>query len=533
MAHRKGSKINLPTPLPEFRNLEYIDYSVPDNRKRFEGILEKVRSSFPIDAPLVIDGKRVETRQKIAVTSPSDTSLVIGRSSSAGPKHVDEAIKAARKAFESWRQTTPGERAALLLRVAERCRQEREELAALEVYEAAKPWNEADADVCEAVDFLEFYAREMLRLGEPQLLQTYLHGERNELFYDPLGVVGVIGPWNFPMAIPTGMMSAAVVTGNTVLWKPSRQTPIVTYRVLEIFEECGMPKGVVNFLPGPGSVIGERLVSSPDVEMIAFTGSRDVGVHILNECTVPRRGSDHVKRAVAEMGGKNGLILDDDTDLDVAMPFIIKSAFGFSGQKCSALSRLIVHQKLHKEVVKRLAKGMEGLKVAPAWDPECNINAVIDADARQKIESYLKIGAKEGAVIFQGDVGSLGEQGHFVPPAAFDGIEATHRLAQEEVFGPVVAVMKARTFDEALEIANATQYALTGGAFSGKRANLEKAKRHYRCGNLYLNRGITGSIVARQPFGGFKMSGIGSKAGGPDYLRQFLVARTATENLLY
>ncbi|MBX3728409.1 MAG: L-glutamate gamma-semialdehyde dehydrogenase [Candidatus Sumerlaeia bacterium] len=518
--------------VPAFRNETYRNFSDPAQRQAFEKALDDVRAAFRIEAPLVIGGKRVETKKKIIVTSPSDTSLVLGASGSAGPKEMQAAIAAATAAFESWSRTTPGERARLMIEAAARMRADRDRLAALMVFEAAKPWREADADICEAIDFLEYYAREILRLGSREPLQTWYEVERNELYYAPLGVVGVIGPWNFPGAIPLGMMSAAVVAGNTTLWKPSSQTPLIAWEMLRHLEACGLPPGVVNFVPGPGTVVGEALVSSPDVHMIAFTGSKEVGLHILREAYVPRPGQQHVKRVVAEMGGKNALIVDESAALDDAVLDLVYSAFGFSGQKCSACSRLVVHRAVYDDVVARLREEAARLTIAPAWDPACRINAVIDAKARAKIEEYIALGRKEHKALFVGETGKLGKQGHYVPPAIFLDVKRDDRLAREEVFGPVLAVLKARDFDDALAIANASEYALTGGLYSRSWENLERAKRELRCGNLYLNRGITGAMVGRQPFGGFKMSGIGSKAGGPDYLRQFLVARTASENLL-
>ena len=537
--HSNGKKLETPAvgypmrkSVPEFRNEPLRDFSRAEVRDAFKRELDRVRASVPIHAPLVIGGRKVETERKLKVTSPSDTSMIVGECAYAGEKEADKAIEAAEKAFRTWSLTTPAERAQLLLDTAAVCRARRDEISALMVYEAGKPWREADADTCEGIDFLEYYAREMLRLGEVQRLQPYLLGEKNELYYLPLGVVGVIGPWNFPMAIPAGMMAAAVVTGNTVVWKPSRETPLVVYRVMEVMMECGLPAGVVNFLPGSGAEIGEKMTRSPKVQMIAFTGSREVGLHIIEEAAKAQRGQNFVKRVIAEMGGKNGLVIDSSADLDAAVPDILYSAFGFSGQKCSACSRLIVVEDVYDELMARLKEGVASLKIAPAWDPGCQVNPVIDAKARQKILSYIDIGRKEGTELFVGDCGELADKGHFVPPALFGDIKPNSRMAQEEIFGPVLSVIKARNFNHAVEIHNGTEYALTGGLHSRTPSHLEMAKVHLRCGNLYLNRAITGAIVARQPFGGFKLSGIGSKAGGPDYLKQFLVARACAENIM-
>lgn len=516
----------------EFRNEPHLDFARAENREAFERALKEARDLFPIHAPLVIEGNNVETNEKIVVVSPNDTKMALGESACASAEEADRAIDAARRAFPGWSATTPRDRAAFLMKVAAAIREKRNLLAAVEVYEAAKPWREADADVCEAIDFLEYYAREMVRIGEPQILQPYILGERNELYYVPLGIVGVIGPWNFPMAIPVGMMSAAVAAGNTVVWKPAEQTPLIIYLIMKIMQECGLPPGVVNYLPGRGETAGQRLVESPRVNMIVFTGSRAVGLQILSECARAREGQDFVKRAVTEMGGKNAIIVDASADLDAAIPDILQSVFGYSGQKCSACSRLIVMESVYAALLARLRDAIASLKVAPSWDPGCQVGPLIDADAVNRFHRYMEVGAKEGKLVVMGDVGNLREKGNFVPPAAFEGITPEHRLAREEIFAPLLAVMRARDFEDAIGIANSTEYALTGGVHSRTLSHLEKAKTAFQCGNLYLNRTITGAIVGRQPFGGYKLSGVGSKAGGPDYLKQFLVARTATENLM-
>ncbi len=519
-------------PLPPFHNELYRDFTRAADREAFDQALAEARRLFPIDVPLVIDGEAVDTRETLAMSCPSETSWSLGSCALAGVEETDRAIATAARAWPAWSATSHGERANLLLELAARLRERRDYYSAVVVIEAGKTPREADADVCEGIDFLEYYAREMLRLGERARLQPELMGETNDLFHDSLGVVAVIGPWNFPMAIPVGMMSAALVAGNTVLWKPAEQTPVITHLVMRLLRDIGLPKGVVNHLPGRGEVAGQRMLESPHVSMVAFTGSREVGLHILRECNIVRPGQHHVKRVVAEMGGKNALIIDASADLDAAVPDILHSAFGFSGQKCSACSRLIVVGGAHDALLPRLREGMAALRIAPSWRHDCNVNAVIDADARRKVEKYLEIGAKEGRELFRGDAGDLAGKGHYVPHAAFFEIEPSHRLAREEIFGPVLAILRARDFDEALRMANDSEYALTGGVHSRTPENLRRAVREFRVGNLYLNRGITGAIVARQPFGGFKLSGIGSKAGGPDYLRQFLVARTVSENVL-
>ncbi|MCB2155150.1 L-glutamate gamma-semialdehyde dehydrogenase [bacterium] len=519
-------------PVTEFRNEPLRDFSKAEVREAFQKAIDKVKASFPINAPLIIGGKEVKTERKLKVTCPSDTSIVLGECAYAGEKEADKAIEVAQRAFKTWSMTTPAERAQLLLDTAAKVRERRDEISALMVFEAGKPWREADADTAEGIDFLEYYAREMMRIGDREHLQPYLLGEKNELYYLPLGVVGVIGPWNFPMAIPTGMMSAALVTGNTVIWKPSRETPFVVYRIMEIMMECGLPAGVVNFLPGSGAEIGEKLTRSPKVQMIAFTGSREVGLHIIEEAAKTQHGQAFVKRVIAEMGGKNGLIIDSSADLDAAVPDILYSAFGFSGQKCSACSRLIVVEDVYDELMARLKEGVASLKISESWDPGCQVNAVIDPAAQKKIMSYIELGKKEGTESFVGECKDLAKKGHYVPPALFGDIDPDSRMAQEEIFGPVLSVIKAKNFEHAVEIHNNCEYALTGGLHSRTPSHLEKAKVQLRCGNMYLNRHITGAIVGRQPFGGFQLSGIGSKAGGPDYLKQFLVARACAENIM-
>jgi RHH-type transcriptional regulator, proline utilization regulon repressor / proline dehydrogenase / delta 1-pyrroline-5-carboxylate dehydrogenase len=515
-----------------FHNEPPLDFSLDENRQAFGRALNDARASFPIEAPLIIGGREAATGERIAVPSPSDTSLHVGASASAGAEDARRAIDAAAGAFPAWAATPAGRRASILIETARLIRRRRVELAALEVFEAGKPWREADADVCEAIDFLEYYARQILRLDRPQALQPEILGERNELRHIPLGVVGVIGPWNFPMAIPVGMMSAAVAAGNTVVWKPAEQTPLVVFRVMQLLGEAGLPAGVVNFLPGRGETAGKALVDSPEVRMIAFTGSKAVGLAIIAAAGRVAPGQCFVKRVVAEMGGKNAIVVDATADLDAATPDILYSAFGYSGQKCSACSRLIVHERVADALIARLRDAVESLSVAPAWDPGCQLGPLIDAEARDRVQAYRELGRSEGRVLVETDPGPLAGQGHFVGAGVYEVDDPSARLAREEIFGPVLTVIRAADFPRALEIANSSDYALTGGVFSRTPAHLEMAKSGMACGNLYLNRSITGSIVGRQPFGGYRLSGVGRKAGGPDYLTQFLQARTLTENLM-
>ncbi len=439
-----------------------------------------------------------------------------------GKPRRERAVVAAREAFAGWRTTSAAERAALLFRAAELMRGELFDLAALQVFEAGKTWREADADVGEAIDFLEYYGREILRLeSEGQLAETADAEDEDAL--RPLGVGLVIAPWNFPLAILTGMTSAALVSGNCVIVKPAGPTPVIAAQLVRILHEAGAPPGVVNYLPSPGGTVGDALVRHPDVELIAFTGSKDVGLHIIEQAAKhPSRSG--VKRVIAEMGGKNALIVDSDADLDVAVIESIASAFHFQGQKCSATSRIIVLEAAYDEFLKRFLDAARSVKIGPPDDPASRMGPVITATAKATIESYIEQGMHEGrpALLTGPPAGGWPDEGFYVGPHVFADVAPDAVIAQEEIFGPVVAVMKARDMDEALAIANGTQYALTGGLISRSPAAIARIRREFRVGNLYINRGTTGALVERQAFGGFKMSGIGSKAGGPDYLSQFM-----------
>ncbi|SMC27386.1 L-proline dehydrogenase /delta-1-pyrroline-5-carboxylate dehydrogenase [Desulfacinum hydrothermale DSM 13146] len=512
-----------------FENEPPWDWTLAEVRQAFEKTLRKLPKEFPVKVPLVINDKKVQTQETFSSTNPNRTDQVVGVVASAGEKKAREAVAAAKEAFAAWRDTPPRERAEYLFRAAQAARSRRYELAALQVYEVGKSWKEADGDVCEAIDFLEYYGREMIRLGAPRRMGN-VPGEVSHLFYEPRGVAAVVAPWNFPFAISVGMTSAALVTGNTVVYKPASQSPVIGYWLYRIFQEAKLPKGVLNFLPGPGAKIGDFLVTHPDVAMIAFTGSKEVGLRIIERAAKTPPDAHFVKNVVAEMGGKNAIIIDADADLDEAVVHVLHSAFGYQGQKCSACSRLIVLEENYHKLLERLRAAAESLELGPVEDAKNVMGAVIDAKAREKILEYIEIGKREGKVLVERPV--EGSNGYFVPLTIFTDIRPEHRLAQEEIFGPVLSVMKVRDFDEALEVANSTQYALTGAVFSRSPENIEKARRRFRVGNLYINRGSTGAIVERHPFGGFKMSGVGSKAGGPDYLLQFMVPRNVAENTM-
>jgi RHH-type proline utilization regulon transcriptional repressor/proline dehydrogenase/delta 1-pyrroline-5-carboxylate dehydrogenase len=515
----------------EFQNEPGLDFALEENRQRMRDALSEVAGELGGHSPMVIGGENIDTPERLASLNPSHKRQVVGTTASATDWHVRQAVAAAREAWPAWADLGVAQRGEFLRRAAAVMRDRRCELAAWQIYECGKPWREADADVCEAIDFCEYYAACASVLQGEQAVDV--PGEENRLHYLPRGVVGVIAPWNFPLAILTGMTVAALVTGNTVVMKPAEQSAIVAAKLMDIFRSVGLPAGVLNYLPGVGEVAGAELVAHPDVALIAFTGSRQVGLAInAKAAEVSRQGAPMVKRVIAEMGGKNAIIVDDDADLDEAVLGVVHSAFGYQGQKCSACSRAVVLAPVYDTFLERLVEATRSLVVAPAEEPGCRVGPVIDEEAQTRIGKYIEIGRQEGRPVLAVDVGKLADEGYYIGPHIFADVSASARIAQEEIFGPVLAVIRAENFDEALRIANGTEYALTGGVYSRSPAHLNRARREMMVGNLYLNRHITGALVNRQPFGGFKMSGIGSKAGGPDYLLQFVVPRTVTENTL-
>ncbi|MGB9625009.1 MAG: L-glutamate gamma-semialdehyde dehydrogenase, partial [Phycisphaerae bacterium] len=516
-----------------FANEPLTDFSREAGRQAMRNALAAVAAQLGREYPLVIGDREIRTEGTIESINPSHRRQVVGRSARAGADHAAQAVLAAREAFPKWRDTPVARRAEYLRHAAQILRRRRFELAAWEVYECAKPWREADADIAEAIDYCEYYAREMLRLATPR--HRDLPGERNEYLYEPRGVAVIIAPWNFPIAILCGMTTAALVAGNTAIMKPAEQSPVTAAKLMEVFREAEFPPGVVNYLPGVGEEIGPLLVAHRDVELIAFTGSRAVGLAIQRLAAETPTGQDHVKRVITEMGGKNAVIVDDDADLDEAIHGVIASAFGYAGQKCSACSRAIVLDAVYDAFLDRLVAAARSLKVGPAEDPACSVGPVIDEEARRRILGFIEQGRREARPVFAGDAEAIvggADEGFYVAPHVFADVPPAAVIAQEEIFGPVLAVMKARDLTHALEIANATPYALTGGLYSRSPANIARIRREFRVGNLYINRKITGALADRQPFGGFKLSGIGSKAGGPDYLLQFVVPRTITENTM-
>lgn len=517
---------------PEFINEPLTDFSIDENRDAMEAALAQVQDDFGNDYPLIINGKAEESRNSIATYSPSDNSILLGRISSASADQATEAIETSRRLQPSWSKVEPHYRAEYLNLIADHMQAQRFELAAWEVYECAKPWKEADADIAEAIDFCRYYAQKMEELSEP--VRTDVPGEENSYSYRPRGVAVVIAPWNFPLAILTGMTAAALVTGNTVIMKPAEQASIVGAKLMEIIQKVGIPDGVVQFLPGIGEEVGPELTGSPEVDVIAFTGSREVGLEIQRTASDTDARQTSIKKVIAELGGKNAIIIDDDADLDEAVQGVVYSAFGFSGQKCSACSRAIVLEDIYDQFMERLQGAVEDLTVGPAENPGTDVGPVIDQQSRERIEEILEstIENEEAEMFINVDVSELQEKGSYIGPKVLVDAEEDAAILREELFGPVLNVIKVKSFDDALKVANDTEYALTGGVYSRSPKNLKQAKQEFQVGNLYLNRPCTGALVHRQPFGGYKLSGIGSKAGGPEYLQQFLVPINVTENTM-
>lgn len=518
-------------PAPaSFRNLAERNYTIGEHRQLMAQALMRIRGEFGRAYPLLIGGQAVSTGREIASLNPAQPEMVVGRDASAGRDEAERAVAAAKAALPAWRATPAAQRSGILRKAADLLEADRDTLAALQVYEVGKNWREGDADVCETIDYLRYYAAEMERLTAPRRMDN-IPGEVNAYSYEGKGTALIISPWNFPMAIFAGMTAAALVAGNTAVVKPASQSPIIAARFVEALQRAGLPAGVLNFVPGPGEEIGDYLVQHPDIHLIAFTGSRAVGTRINRLAAEVVLGQRHLKKVIAEMGGKNALIIDSDADLDEAVLGTVASAFGYQGQKCSACSRVIVLAPVYDAFVARLIEATRSLTIGPPEDPGNFMGPVVDARAQQNIQRYIEIGNAEATPALQVDVAHLGD-GYYIGPTIFTDVPRTATIAREEIFGPVLAVLKAKDLDDALAIATDVDYALTGGVYSRLPSHIEKVRRAFRVGNLYLNRKITGAIVGRQPFGGFQLSGIGSKAGGPDYLLQFLDPRTITENTM-
>lgn len=511
----------------DFVNEPAADFAVPENAEAMRQALAKVRGELGREYDLVICGKRMQTADKIRSINPARPSELVGLHQKAGAEHVEPAMDAALKAFESWRLVPASERAAWLFRVADILRRRKFEFDAWLTFEVGKNWVEAEVETCEAIDFCDLYARLALELDQAEPI-VHLPGERGMLRYIPLGVGAVIPPWNFPLAIALGMTAAAIVSGNTVVLKPSSDSPTIAAKFFEVMEEAGLPPGVANFCPGAGSTFGDGIVNHPKTRFIAFTGSRDVGLHINQAAAMQHPGQLWIKRTILEMGGKDGIVVASDADLDSAADGIVAAAFGFQGQKCSACSRAIVEDSIYDTVLEKILARVAKINVGdPADNPA--MGPVINQGAAESILNYIGIGSKEGRVVAGGKRAS--GDGYFIEPTVIADIPPTARIAREEIFGPVLAVIRARDFDDALAIANNTDYGLTGAVYSRSEERLERAKHEFHVGNLYFNRKCTGAMVGAHPFGGFNMSGTDSKAGGTDYLYLFTQAKTIARKL--
>ena len=513
----------------DYRPTEYLDFTVPSVRRGMEAALQRVEAQLGREYPMWIGGREVREGEPFASTNPNDPEQVVGRFQRASRETAERAVEEAWKAFPAWSARPAKERAAVLFRAAELALEERLELAAWEVFEVGKTWAEADADVAEAVDFLNYYGLEMLRYdrGMP-VLDT--EPDENRTIYLPLGVGAIIPPWNFPLAILTGMSSAALVTGNTICLKPAHDAAAVGYQFVRLVHEAGLPPEALNFLTGSGAVVGNAWVEHPKTRFIAFTGSKEVGLQVNELAARPRPGQLWIKRVVAEMGGKDAIVVDADTDLDAAAEAVRVSAFGFQGQKCSACSRAIVVDEVYDAFLEKLVARTREMRLGPSRDPETEMGAVVSERQHETVREYIEIGKTEGRLVAGGE--PVEGKGWLIPPTIFADVRPGARIEQEEIFGPVLAVIRARDFDDALRIANDTEFGLTGGVFTNDPEKIERAKRDFFVGNLYVNRKCTGAIVGAQPFGGFNMSGTDSKAGGRDYLGLFLQAKSITERRL-
>lgn len=514
--------------LYSFQNEPFTDFRQDENKKAFQAALEKVKEDLGGTWPLIIGGERVDAGETFTSVNPAMKTQVIGRFAKGTSDHVEKAMDAAWKAYETWKDVPAKERAALLFRTAGTMRRRKHQLSALMVLEAGKPWAEADGDTAEAIDFCEFYGREALRLAGDQPL-TRIPDERNELQYIPLGVGAVIPPWNFPLAILAGMTMGAVVAGNTVILKPSSDAPGIANAFMQVLEDSGMPPGVVNLLTGPGSSVGDPLVDHPRTRFVAFTGSKEVGLRINERAARAQPGQIWIKRVIAEMGGKDSILVADDADLDEAAAGVVSSAFGFSGQKCSACSRAIVDQKVYDKLLERVVDRTRALTVGQPADPATSMGPVINEAAHKKIMGYIQTGKGEGRLVTGGEAGP--SEGWFIQPTIVADVLPDAKLSQEEIFGPVLAVIKAKDFDDGIRIANNTEYGLTGSVYTRSPVRAAEAKRRFHVGNFYINRKCTGALVGVHPFGGFNMSGTDSKAGGRDYLLLFTQAKSISEKV--
>jgi len=512
-----------------FVNEPLTDFTKEPIARQMRAAIEKVRGQLGREYDLIIGGKRVRTSDKIKSINPAKPSQLVGLHQKAGKEHVEPAMQAALAAFASWSRTSFEERASLLFQVGDVLRERKFEFCAWLVFEVSKNWAEADADIAETIDFCEYYAREALRLSRTEL-PVQMPGERDTLMYIPLGVGAVIPPWNFPCAIMAGMTLASIVSGNTVILKPSSDSPTIAAKFVELLEECGLPEGVVNFCPGAGASFGNAVVAHPKTRYIAFTGSREVGLDINKSAATQAPGQIWIKRTILEMGGKDAIIVDADADVDSAVEGVAQAAFGFQGQKCSACSRAIVDERIYDIFLEKLKARVEKITVG---DPAVNANmgAVINEGSMKSILDYIEVGKKDGRVITGGGPAKNAGEGYFLQPTVIADIPAGSRLEQEEVFGPLLAVIKSKNYDHALEIANDTEFGLTGAVYTESKDKIARAIQEFHVGNLYINRKCTGATVAAHPFGGFNMSGTDSKSGGPDYLYLFTQGKAVGEKI--
>jgi len=515
--------------IPKFKNETYVDFSKPAVAKKQEAAIAQLRASLGKEYPIIVGSEQIRTQQKFNSYNPSRSSEVVGVFQRGDAAVAQKALDTALGAFEQWKNVPAAKRASYLFKAARVMRRRRYELNAVEILEVGKTWPEADADVAEAIDFLEFYGREALRYGKEFPVEKQ-KGEKGKLVYLPLGVGVVIPPWNFPLAILTGMTSAAIVTGNTVVLKPSSDSPLTGWMFMEVMQEIGLPPGVVNFVTGPGGAVGDTLVAHPKTRFVSFTGSKEVGIHINEVAAKVQPGQIWLKRVVAEMGGKDSIIVDEGVNLEEAAHGVMVSAFGFQGQKCSACSRAIVHRKVYEAFVDTLAKKVQALKVGDAEDHANYMGPVVNASSEEKILGYIQKAETEGGRVVAGG-SKLGDGGYFIRPTVIADVAPTATIAQEEIFGPVLAVIKAEDFQDALRIANNTEFGLTGAVYSKNRKHIRDAEGEFFVGNLYMNRKCTGAMVGAHPFGGFNMSGTDSKAGGRDYLLLFLQAKSIAEKV--
>ncbi|MEO6390369.1 MAG: L-glutamate gamma-semialdehyde dehydrogenase [Pyrinomonadaceae bacterium] len=513
----------------EFKNEPFTDFSTEANAAAMRAALEKVEGELGQEYPLVIAGERITGAGKLVSYNPARKTQVVGTFQKATPEQAAQAVQQAHLTFQTWKNTPVQERVDLLFKVTDLLRQRKHEFSAMMIFEVGKTWAEADGDTAEAIDFCDFYAREMLRYADGQPV-TPLPGEDNRLQYIGLGVGVVVPPWNFPLAIMAGMTVAAVVTGNTVVLKPSSDAPTIAYKFFALLEEAGLPAGVVNFMTGSGAEVGDVVVDHPLTRFVAFTGSKEVGLRVNERAAKAQPGQIWIKRVVAEMGGKDAIVVDADADLDDAANGIVQAAFGFQGQKCSACSRAIIHTDVYDTVLEKIVAGTEKIKMGDPTDGSTGMSAVINKKAFDSINGYIEKAKADGGRVVAGG-GSDGEQGYFIEPTVIADVKPGDTIEQEEIFGPVLGVIRANDFDHAIEIANDTEFGLTGALYTSDEAKIERARRDFHVGNLYFNRKCTGALVGVHPFGGFNMSGTDSKAGGRDYLLLFMQAKLSSVKL--